>query len=107
MIRVGIYALELAGETYVGASTDVQRRLAMHDQRLRAGKHECKALQALFAANGPPTPTLLEVIPIEARTYSAAERDLLKIRLNALERKWIREIGTLNTNGKKTKAAVA
>lgn len=49
----GVYAITTPdGATYVGSASNVQRRVAQHFSRLRAGKHTNESLSAAAAAHG-------------------------------------------------------
>ena len=91
MLDSGIYLLRIAGQRYVGSSSDVYRRWQEHIRKMRAGCHENARIQHAFDGTKKASFEILERVEAE--------------NLLTREEYWIRTIKPeLNANVESTHA---
>ena len=88
--QAGVYAIENTqnGRVYVGSSTELDRRLAVHARDISRGGHYSQRLAADVAEFGP-----------DAFRITILQRVTDLTELEYLEHVWMRRLGALGSNG--------
>lgn len=92
---MGVYALKLNGQYYVGSSTNIERRVAKHLTELKANKHVNPKLQQAYKLYGEPEILILQESKVAETEYLRDREQHYMDKYNSVRRGY----NTINANG--------
>lgn len=81
------YAIDIVGFRYIGETYGLKKRILNHLSDLRLGKHDNKALQALYNAHGPDTLQFKQLIVLDKTSTKDYLRKLESYYINQTDKK--------------------